>query len=102
MKKPGPHWSKLKQNHLLTYPECRVCGDRQDVVVHHLRYRGKRGEAEHSGDLVTLCSFHHNALHRVVGPGSRFVANAVALSLAWIADQRAAVEREWLDADLDN
>lgn len=57
-------WKKMRKCHLTTYPECRMCSDTDDVVVHHLRYRGRRGESERPGDLVTLCRGHHDALHR--------------------------------------
>lgn len=77
----------MRTNHLKTYPECRVCADRREVVVHHLRYRGKRGVSERPGDLVTLCKIHHDALHKIVGPGSRFVADAVEKSLFWIQNE---------------
>lgn len=60
-------WQRTRRNHLLTYPECRVCGVEAPVVVHHIRYRGPRGTAEMSGDLVTLCEDHHNELHRTHG-----------------------------------
>lgn len=57
----------MRKNHLATYPECRACGDPEHVVVHHLRYRGKRGRSELPGDLVTLCKWHHDDLHRRLG-----------------------------------
>lgn len=63
--KPNPAWKKMRATHLLTYPECRACGTRDDVIVHHLRYRGKRGESELPGDLMTLCRTHHNEYHRL-------------------------------------
>lgn len=62
--KPKPSaWTLLRKQHLLVYPECRACGTTTRVVVHHLRYRGKRGESEQPGDLVTLCAYHHDQLH---------------------------------------
>lgn len=59
-----PPWLDMRKVHLRTYPECRACGTRDEVVVHHLRYRGRRGLSEKPGDLVTLCRTHHNDLHR--------------------------------------
>lgn len=56
-------WTTMRKNHLLVFPECRACGSTTRVVVHHLRYRGKRGESEQPGDLVTLCAFDHDQLH---------------------------------------
>lgn len=57
-------WHQLRKNHLPTYPTCAVCDDPEDPCVHHLRYRGKRGLSEVPGDLITLCRFHHDDLHR--------------------------------------
>lgn len=68
MPKPSyrnPAWKKMRATHLLTYPECRACGTRENVIVHHLRYRGKRGESELPGDLMTLCAFHHDEYHHL-------------------------------------
>ena len=61
-------WRLLRADHLRLYPECRIC----DIVnksnhVHHLKYRGKKGESEKPGDLVTLCKDHHNELHQTIG-----------------------------------
>lgn len=78
----------MRTQHLMTYPECRVCEDDREVVVHHLRYRGQRGVSEQPGDLITLCTVHHDALHRIVGPGNAFVADAVRKSLEWISMER--------------
>lgn len=74
MTKPGrgkrkyrrnPAWATMRANHLLAYPECRHCGTVEPTMhVHHIRYRGKRGESELPGDLVTLCpDCHMNKLH---------------------------------------
>ena len=62
-----PPWRATRANHLRTYPECYACFTDIDLVVHHLRYRGPRGQSEQSGDLVTLCASCHDELHRVVG-----------------------------------
>lgn len=59
----NPRWKCMRESHLKTYPECRVCEDTADVVVHHLRYRGRRGHSEQPGDLVTMCRFHHDDFH---------------------------------------
>lgn len=42
---------------------CAICFGPGEVV-HHLRYRGKRGFSEHPQDLVVLCRRHHDDLHR--------------------------------------
>jgi hypothetical protein len=62
-KTPGDKWAAMRNNHLATYPDCYVCGSSKRVHVHHLRYRGQRGESEIPGDLMTLCAYHHNDLH---------------------------------------
>jgi len=69
----------------MTYPECRACGTREDVVVHHLRYRGKRGESEKPGDLMTLCAYHHNEYHRLHGMVG-LVENSIAY-VEYVAQQ---------------
>lgn len=71
---PSPEWSSTRKNHLLVYPECRVCGEIDPSNhVHHLRYRGVRGVSEKPGDLVTLCRDHHNELHATMNGGSLVV-----------------------------
>lgn len=68
---PPAAWAKMRKAHLLVYPECRACGSREDVIVHHLRYRGRRGCSEHPGDLVTLCKLCHSDLHREFGSAGK-------------------------------
>ena len=70
-------------NHLITFPECRACGSTRDVVVHHLRYRGKRGESEVPGDLVTLCSKHHDDFHRTYPKGSLPKNTLAYIEMVW-------------------
>lgn len=82
-------WKTMRECHLRTYPECRICEDPENVVVHHLCYRGPRGESEHPGDLVTLCTWHHDRLHALLGS-----ASPRTVQLAWIAEQEAACRGE--------
>ena len=91
MKKPKPYaaWKKMRSNHLALYPECRICEDPNDVHVHHLRYRGKKGVDEKPGDLVTLCSFHHNDFHRIYGQAGNHKGSLVDNTIAYIAERRA-------------
>lgn len=77
--KTNPEWARMRKTHLLTYPECRACGTRDDVVVHHLRYRGPRGASELPGDLMTLCRVHHDDYHRSYGN-----RDLIASSLAYV------------------
>lgn len=85
---PNVAWQKMRDTHLLTYPECRGCGTLDDVVVHHLRYRGKRGQSERPGDLMTLCRTHHDDYHR------RYkLEGLIANSLAYV--EMVAQETLW-------
>ena len=81
-------WMKARAIHLRTYPECRVCGLVDPANhVHHMRYRGKRGTGEKSGDLVTLCLDDHMEFHRALGQrGVTFEAG-----IEWINAARAAM-----------
>lgn len=88
-KKPLAEWRELRRNHLRTYPECRICEDTENPVVHHLRYRGPRGKAEKAGDLVTLCTFHHDEFHRIYGTAGRHKGSLVNNTLEYIALKRA-------------
>lgn len=72
-----PDWQRMRATHLLTYPECRACGTRDNVVVHHIRYRGKRGTKEQPGDLMTLCKTHHDEYHALYGTKG-LIANSLA------------------------
>lgn len=93
MKRRGPEWRHLRAAHLRTYPECRVCESDQEVVVHHVRYRGRAGLTERPGDLVTLCSHHHRLLHNDLGrtPG-------LDAQMEWIAAARIVC---WADDRYD-
>ncbi|HET19508.1 MAG TPA: HNH endonuclease [Chromatiales bacterium] len=39
-----------------------VCSERRSLEVHHIRFRSAGGD-DHPQNLVTLCAFHHHALH---------------------------------------
>lgn len=41
---------------------CRVCGSRELVAVHHIRYRS-RGGGHDTGNLVCLCRICHERVH---------------------------------------
>lgn len=41
---------------------CRACGTRQNLHVHHVRYRSEGGKHEKS-NLVTLCLHCHDMVH---------------------------------------
>ena len=42
--------------------QCRACGSRENLEVHHLTYA--RFTEEWLGDLVTLCESCHKAVHK--------------------------------------
>lgn len=42
---------------------CQICGDGTDLQVHHMTY--ERLGAERMDDLVTLCGFCHELVHRL-------------------------------------
>lgn len=77
-------WRKMRAAHLALYPECRICGEiDKSNHVHHLVYRGKRGLLEKPGDVVTLCEFHHNKLHKYHKRGT----NLNDFTLSFIAEE---------------
>lgn len=87
-------WRQLRKEHLMVYPECRVCGSTQRQVVHHLRYRpGGYGNSERPGDLVTLCEFHHNDFHKRLGRSGTGVQETIQYikreSVAFEVDEMA-------------
>lgn len=71
--KANEPWRAMRANHLMAYPDCRICGDENDPCVHHLRYRGRRGMSEVPGDLMTLCRAHHDHLHKTYVRGTSLV-----------------------------
>lgn len=86
--KPNKNWRSMRANHLLTFPECRACGSEEGVVVHHLRYRGKRGVSEKPGDLVTMCRDCHDEFHRSLGRSG----TSVEATIAFCRERAAAVD----------
>lgn len=82
---PRP-WRAMRAQHLAVYPECRICGTEEDVVVHHIRYRGPRGTSERPGDLMTLCATHHDLLHRKLGTTSK-----VRYQLEFVREEAASL-----------
>jgi len=41
---------------------CTYCGDRHQLVVHHVRYRSEGGK-DSMDNLITLCEKHHLLVH---------------------------------------
>ncbi len=56
-----PHWKKKRKKIIARDKHCMLCGSTEHLVVHHNNY--KNIGHEHDGDLVCLCSKHHNAYH---------------------------------------
>ena len=42
---------------------CRACGNRNDLNVHHIKYRSNGGD-DTAANLITLCSKHHDLIHQ--------------------------------------
>lgn len=57
---------------------CRVCGSRDGVQVHHIRYRSRGGDHA-TGNLVCLCVICHGRVHagtlRLSGNGDGCVSS---------------------------
>ena len=59
-KPPGVRGQVLRRDdYRCTVP---VCSERRSLEVHHIRFRSAGGE-DSPHNLVTLCAFHHRALH---------------------------------------
>lgn len=56
-------WPHLSRTLRSITDHCVVCLSGDRLVVHHLRYRGRRGAHERPEDLVVLCVECHDALH---------------------------------------
>lgn len=87
-------WMRMRRNHLILYPECRICEDIERPHVHHIRYRGSRGRSEMPGDLVTLCEFHHNEFHRLYGTAGRHKGSLIQNTIDYIAEKRTECNAE--------
>lgn len=45
--------------------ECQLCGNKKNLIVHHLTYDHHFDEWNHKEDLITLCSGCHENVHKV-------------------------------------
>ena len=66
--KPTPkvtsEWTKSRKMVVkLDGGACRVCGTRDNLHVHHIRYRGQPGGTDEVDNLITLCLEHHALVH---------------------------------------
>lgn len=57
------HWKEKKIKLFETWKICQLCGSKKYLQVHHKNYRNLYNE-EVEKDLVVLCSFCHNKLHK--------------------------------------
>lgn len=59
----SPAWRAIRARAIFRDgAQCRLCGSRQKLEVHHLTYIRFGGE-ELPGDLITLCEACHERLH---------------------------------------
>jgi hypothetical protein len=45
--------------------QCQACGSKYNLEVHHISYINLGNESLE--DLITLCNFHHQAIHDILG-----------------------------------
>jgi hypothetical protein len=57
------YWLELKQKIINRDKKCMCCGATDQLVAHHIIYRGRGQELEK--DLVCLCNSCHLQLHRL-------------------------------------
>lgn len=89
----SPAWVQVRKSHLANWPVCVVCKTSENLHVHHLRYRGrKRGEAEEPEDLMTLCKFHHDDLHKKFKSSNRPWGQLWVFSHRYVASKFHAEE----------
>ena len=60
---PRYGWSRRSREVRALTDHCVVCLAMDSLHVHHIRYRGRRGVAEHPEDLVVICEDCHRILH---------------------------------------
>jgi 5-methylcytosine-specific restriction endonuclease McrA len=60
-KRPPEHIKAQKKNRKEN-PRCAICGTTENVQSHHLIEYCIGGSAD-ANNFVTLCEFHHNAVH---------------------------------------
>ncbi len=59
------HWKIIREARLkIDNNECKFCGSKNDLHVHHLTYKNKGNEKMY--DLITLCKKCHLKLHEVI------------------------------------
>lgn len=90
------HWRAVKERWVALgrSTRCYVCG-KDECQLHHRTYR--RLGCEELDDLVPLCRFHHNFVHRLVKKGAPlFTAHERALAME--AQTDAEIDAAFEDA----
>lgn len=63
-------WTKRKNQYFKRYGRrCEVCGSTEKIQLHHKLYGKYYHELDR--DLVALCFFHHDQLHKGIGKVTR-------------------------------
>lgn len=61
-----PRWLKVREEVLKYDKECRYCGSKDNLQVHHIKYISGKMAWEHPLSLlVTLCRRCHEMQHRI-------------------------------------
>lgn len=61
-------WARLRRQRFeIDRHECRTCGSKQQLEVHHVRYPTMLGHENVGLDLITLCHLCHEAISRRLG-----------------------------------
>jgi hypothetical protein len=56
----SPKWSNVRKEHLINEPNCRACGRKKDLEVHHIiPYHINPEDELNPNNLITLCSNCH-------------------------------------------
>lgn len=58
-------WARKTMRKEIDNYTCQMCGDMDNLVVHHVTYENLK--SENMEDLVTLCPTCHTRLHDIVG-----------------------------------
>lgn len=52
----SPEWKKIRSEHLQKFPECAVCGNKNNVVPHHIvPFHIDESQELNPNNLITLC-----------------------------------------------
>lgn len=82
------HWRLLKQQALLRYNSCGICGN-HSVDVHHVSYRNLYDVTLE--DLRTVCRRCHSEIHRLIENGTLRLSDRMASSWKWSLTRQAVL-----------